>query len=145
MCQTMKLWWAKGKCTKPTSIKSAADAIGRDLAVSGPNGIPHLGNLRRWTHNPSEVTKDVRQIIKRLMNADTVTVPQKGVQRLDRGENPRTLAQKCTQEIHLKTALIRLDRGANPGLVSPKRILTVLIRLDRGENPGLVSRNCIPT
>ena len=51
------------------------------------------------------------------MNADPRTVSQKGIQRLDRGANPRTVAQKCTQGIHPKTILIQLDRGANPGLV----------------------------
>ena len=49
-----------------------------------------------------------------------VLCPKKGIQRLDRGENPRTVAQKCTQEIHPKTALIWLDWGANSGIVSQK-------------------------
>ena len=80
MCQTMKFWRAKGKRTKPTSRKSAADAIGRDLAVSGPNGSPHLGTLCHWIYNPIEVTEDVRQILQRLMNADPGNVSQKVIQ-----------------------------------------------------------------
>ena len=115
----MKLQRTKGKHTKPTSRKSAADAIGRDLAVSGPNGSPHLGTLRHWIHKPIEVTESVRQILQRLMNADTGTVSQKGIQRLDQGANPRTVAQKSTQGIYPKTSLIWFDRSANPGLVSP--------------------------
>ena len=162
----MKFLRAKGKRTKPTSRKSAADTIGRELAVSGPNGSPHLGTLLQWIYNPIEVTEAVRQILKRLMNADPGTVSQKGIQWLDQGANPRTVAQKCTNGIHPKTALIWLDRSANPGLVSQKCIRIALIWLDRGENlelvsqkciriaiilldrganPGLVSQNCIPT
>ena len=141
----MKFQREKIKCTKPTKRKSAADAIGWYLAVYGPNGSPHLGTLRRWIHNPREVTEDVRQILQRLINADPGTVSQKGIQRLDWGANPRTAAQKFTQVIHPKTALIRLDRGANPGLVSQKFIITTLIWLYRGANPGLVSLNYIPT
>ena len=118
MCQTMKFRRTKGKRTKPTSRKSAADAIGRDLAVYGTNGSPHLGNLRHWIHKPIEVTESVRQILQRLMNADPGTVSQKGIQQLDRGANPRTVSQKCTQVIHPKTALIWLDWSSNPGLVS---------------------------
>ena len=52
------------------------------------------------------------------MNAYPGTVSYKGIQRLNCGANPRTVAQKCTQEIHPKTALIWLDQGSNPGLVS---------------------------
>ena len=77
MCQTMKFLRAKGKRTKPTSRKSAADAIGWDLAVSCLNGSPHLGTLRHWINNPREVTEAVRQIIKQLMNADPGNVSQK--------------------------------------------------------------------
>ena len=145
MCQTMKFRRTKGKRTKPTSRKSAADAIGRDLAVSGPNRIPHLVTFRHWIHNPREVTEAVSQILQRLMNADPGTVSQKCIQRLDRGANPRTADQKCTQRIHSKTALIRLDWGANPEIVSQKCIRPALTLLDRGANPGLVFRNCIPT
>ena len=145
MCQKMKFRRAKVKRKKPTSRKSADDAMGRDLAVSGPNGSPHLGTLRRWIHTPREGTKDLRQILQRLINADPGTVSQKGIQRLDRGVNPRTVAQKCTQGIHPKTSLLQLYRGANPGLVSQKCILTALTWLYRGANPGLVSRYCIPT
>ena len=64
----------KRKAYKPTSRKSAADAIGRDLAVSGPNGSPHLGTLCHWIYNPIEVTEAVRQIIQWLMNTDPGTV-----------------------------------------------------------------------
>ena len=122
----MKFHRTKGKHTEPTSRKSEADAIGRDLAVSGPNWSPHLGTLRHWIYNPIEVTEAVRQILQRLMNADPGTVYQKGIQRLDQGSNPRTVAQKCTQGIHPKTALIWLDRSANPGLVSQKCIQIAL-------------------
>ena len=122
MCQTMKFRKTKGKRTEPTSRKSAADSIGRDLAVSGLNGSPHIGILCHWIHNPREVTEAVRQILQRLMNAYTGTLSQKGIQQLDQGANPRTVAQKCTQGIHPKTALIWLDRSANPGLVSQKCI-----------------------
>ena len=143
MCQTIEFRRTKGKRTKPTSRKSAADAIGRDLAVSRPNGCPYLGTLRHWIHNPIEVTEAVRKILQWLLNADPGTVYQKFIQRLDRGANPRTVAQKYTQGIHPKTALIRLVRGANPGLVSQKCIQTALIWLDRSANPGLVSQKCI--
>ena len=145
MCQTMKFRRTKVKRTKPTSRKSAADAIGRYLGVSGPHGSLHLGTLCHWIHNTIEVTEAVHQILKRLMNVDPGTVSQKGIQRLYRGANTRTIAQKCTQGIYPKTALIWLDRGANPGLVSQKYIRSALIGLDRGANPGLVSRNYIPT
>ena len=145
MLQTMKFWRTKGKRTKPTSIKSAADAIGQDLAVYGLNGNPHLGTLRHCIHNPREVTEAVRQILQRLMNVDPGNVSQKGIQWLYRGANPRTVAQKCTQGIHPKTALIRLYWGANSGLVSQKCIQTSITQLDRGANPGLVSRNYNPT
>ena len=145
MCQTMKFRKTKVQSTKPTSIKSAADAICQDQAVSGPNGSPHLGTLHHWIHNPIEVTEAVHQILQQLINADTGTVSQKGIQRLDRGANRRTVAQKFTQGIHPKTALIWLDQGANPGLVSQKCTQTALTCLDRGKNPGLVSRNCTPT
>ena len=118
MCQTMKFRRTKVKCTKPTSRKSSADAIGWDLAVYGPNGSPHIGILCHWIHNSIEVTEAVRQILQRLMNADTGSVSQKGIQRLDRGANLRTVAQKCTQGVHPKTALICLDWSANPGIVS---------------------------
>ena len=97
MYQTMKFQRTKGKHTKPTSRKSAADAIGRDLAVSRPNEIPHLGTLRHWIHNPIEVTEVVHQILQRLMNVDPGTVSQKGIQWLDQGANPRTVSQKCSQ------------------------------------------------
>ena len=133
----------KGKRTKPTSRKSAADAIGRDLAVSGCYGRPHIGILRHLICNPIEVTETVSQILQRLMNADPGTVSPKDIQRLDWGENPRTLAQRCTQGIHPKTALIWLDRSANPGLVSQKCIRTALIWLYWGADPGLVSQKCI--
>ena len=122
MCQTMKFRRKKGQRTKPTSRKYAADAIGQGLVVSGPNRSPHLGTLRHWIHNPIEVTEALRQILQQLMNADLGPVSQKGIQRLDRGENPRTVAQKYTQGIHSKNALIWLDRSANPGLVSQKCI-----------------------
>ena len=145
MCLTMKFQRTKGKHTKPTSRKSAADAIGRDLAVSGPNGSPHLGTLRHWIHNPIDVTEDVRQILQRLMNADPGPVSQKGIKRLDLGANPRTEAQKFTQGIHPKTALLWLDRDANPGLVSQKCIWTTRTWLYRGADSELVSRKCIPT
>ena len=82
----------------------------------------------------------VPEILQRLINVDPVTVFQKVNQRLDLGANTRILAQKCTQGIHPKNALIWLDRSANPGLVSQKCILTALIRLDWGANPGLVSQ-----
>ena len=124
MYQTMKIWRAKGKRTKSTLRKSVANAIGRDLAVSDLDGSPHFGTLRCWIHNPREVTEAVRQMLQRLMNADTGTVPPKGIQWLDRGANPRTVAQKCTQVIHPKTALIWLDQSANPGLVSQNCIPT---------------------
>ena len=143
MCQTMNFKRTKGKRTKPTSRKYAADAIGRDLAVSGPNGSPHLGTLRHWIYNPIEVTEAVRQILKRLINADPGTVSQKGIQRLDHDANPRTVAQKCTQGIHPKPALIWLDWSTNPGLVSQKCIKIAIIWLDRGANTGLVSQKCI--
>ena len=110
-----------------------------------PNWSRHLGTLCRWINNPREVTEDVRQILQRLMNAGPGTVSQKGIQRIDRGANPRTVSQKYTQVIHTKTALLRLDRGGNPGIVSPKCIPTALTRLDWGANPGLVSQKCIPT
>ena len=145
MSQTVKFRKTKLKCTKPTSRESAADAIGRDLAVSGPTGIPNFGTLRHWIHNPREVTEDVRQILQRFMNVDLGTVSQKCIQRLDRGANPRTVAQKITQGIHPKTTLMRLDQGANLGPVSQKCIRIALTRLNRGANPGLVSQNCIPT
>ena len=145
MCKTMKFLRTKGKRTKPTTRKSAADAIGRDLAVSGPNGSSHLGTLRHWIHNPREVTEAIRQKLQRLMNADPGTVSQKGIQRLYRGANQRTVTQKCTQAIYPKTALIRLDRGANPGIVSQQFNRTALTRLDWGAKPGLVSQNFIPT
>ena len=96
----MKLRRTKGKRTKPISIKSAADAIGQDLAVSGPNGSPHLGTLRHWIHNPKEVTEAVSKILQRLLNADPGNVSQKDIQRLDWGANPRTVAQKFSQGIH---------------------------------------------
>ena len=54
--QTMKLRRTKGKRTKPTSRKSVADAIGRDLALNDPNESPQLGTVRHWIHNPIEVT-----------------------------------------------------------------------------------------
>ena len=60
--------------------------------------------------------------MQRLINVDPGNVSQNGIQRLDRGANPRTVAQKCTQGIHPKTALIWLDWGANSGLVSQKCI-----------------------
>ena len=141
----MKFRRTKVKYTKPTSIKSAADAIDRDLEVSGPDGSPHLGTLLHWIHNPREVTEDVHQILQRIMNADPGTVSQKGIQWLDRGANPRTVAQKFTQGIDPKTAYIGLDWGANPGLVSQKCTQNALTRLDWGANPGLVSQNFIPT
>ena len=143
MCQTMKFRRTKGKRTKPNSIKSAADAICPDIAVSGPNGIPHLGTLCHWIHNPIEVTEAVCQILQQLMNADPGTVSQKGIERFDWGASPRAVAQKCTQGIYPKTALIWLDHSANLGLVSQKCILTALIWLDQGENTGLVSQKCI--
>ena len=87
----------------------------------------------------------VPEILQRLMNVDPVTVFQKVNQRLDLGANTRILAQKCTQVIYPKTALIQLDQGVNPGIVSQKCIITVLKRLDRGANPELESQNCIPT
>ena len=124
----MKFRRTKGKRTKPTSIKSAADAIGWDLAVSGPNGSPHLGTLRHWIHNTREITEALHQILQQLMHADPGNVSQKGIQRLDWGENQRTVAQKLTQGINPKSAIIRLDRGANPGLVSQKCIRTSLTR-----------------
>ena len=55
---------------------------------------PYLGTLRRWIHIPREVTEAVRQILQRLMNADTGTVSQKVIQRLDQGANLRTVSQK---------------------------------------------------
>ena len=106
MYQTMKFQRTKGKRTKPTSRKFAADAIGWDLAVSVQNGSPQPGTLRHCIYNPIEVTEAVHQILQRLMNADPGTVSKKGIQRLDQGANPRTVAQKCTQGIHPKTALI---------------------------------------
>ena len=88
----------------------------------GPNGSLHIGILCHWIHNSIEVTEAVRQILKQLMNADPGNVSQKGIQRLDRFPNPRTISQKCTQVIYPKTALLQLYRGAKPGLVSQKRI-----------------------
>ena len=79
------------------------------------------------------------------MDADPGTVSQKGIQRLDWGANPRTVAQKRTQEIHPQNALIWLDRVENPGLLSQKCIRTALTRLDQGANPGLVYQNFTPT
>ena len=64
------------------------------------------------------------------MNADPGDVPQKVIQCLYRGTNQGNVAQKCTHGIHPKTALIRLDWIANPGLVTQKYILTALKRLD---------------
>ena len=145
MCHTIKFRRTKGNCKKPTSRKSSADAIGRDLAVSGINGSPQFGTLCHCIQNPREVREAVRHILQRLIDADPGTVFQKCIQWLNRDENPRTVAQKCTQGIHPKTALIRLDRDRNPGLVSQKCIGTALTRLYQGANPGLVSRNCIPT
>ena len=97
ICQTMNFRRTKVKHTKPTSRKTAADAIGRDLAVSIPNGIPHLGTLRHWIQNPREFAEVVHQILQKLMNADPETVSQKGIQWLDQGANPRTVSQKCSQ------------------------------------------------
>ena len=118
----MKFRKTKGKRTKPTSRKYAADALGRDIAASDRNVSPHLGTLRHWIHNPIEVTEAVLKILKQLMNADPGNVSQKGIQWLYQGANPRTVAQKCTQGVHPKTALILLDWGANPGLVNQKYI-----------------------
>ena len=85
-------------------------------------------------HNPIEFTEAERKILQRLMIQDQGTVSQKGIQRLYRGENTRTVAQNGTQGIHPKTALIWLYRVANPGLVSQKcthgiHPKTALIRL----------------
>ena len=74
------------------------------------------------------------------MNTNPETVYQKVIQRLDQGANPRTVAQKCTQGIHPKTAQIMLDWGVNPGLVSQKMHpnCTYTVRL------GCESRSSVP-
>ena len=96
MCQTMKFRRTKGKRTKPTSRKSAADAIGRDLSASGPNGSPHLGTLCHWIHNPIEVTEDISQILQRLLNADPGTVSQKMHSTVRLG----CKSKDCTSKMH---------------------------------------------
>ena len=120
MCQTMNFMRTKGKRTKPTSRKSAADAIGWDLVVSGPNRSPHLGTLRHWIHNPREVTEAVRQILQRFINAVAGTVSQKGIQRIDWGANPRTVSQKMHSGNLSQNCTYKVSSGCESRASVPK-------------------------
>ena len=121
MCQTIKVWNAKGKRKKPTSRKSAADAIGWDLAASGPNGSPHLGTLRHWIHNPIEVTEAVCQIPQRLMNVDPAIVSQKRHSAVRLGCKSRARCPK----MHPKwtyTVILGCETGASVPKLHPNLI-----------------------